>query len=94
MTLNLKTVAPVAGESAMRIRDILRLSRRAFREDWLSDRFRYELYRACELARAMEAAGYVQRDRERELRSKSTLLRSPYDSSADFYALSADIDVS
>lgn len=56
----------------MRIRDILRQSHGAFRQDWLSDKFRYDQDRARELADGLEAAGYVQRDRERELRSKST----------------------
>jgi DNA-binding MarR family transcriptional regulator len=71
MTLDLKTVPDVSGESAMRIRDVLRRSHGAFREDWLSDRFRYDYGRAREIARAMEAAGYVQRDEEREDRNDS-----------------------
>jgi predicted nucleotidyltransferase len=71
MTIDLRSVPPVAGESAMKIRDILRRSRGAFREDWLSDRFRYDERRARELAQAMEAAGYLRRDREREARNNS-----------------------
>lgn len=71
MTIDLRSVPPVAGESAMKIRDILRRSRGAFREDWLSDRFRYDERRARELAQAMESAGYLRRDRERESRNNS-----------------------
>ncbi|HVU47649.1 MAG TPA: hypothetical protein VHD85_16070 [Terracidiphilus sp.] len=71
MTLDLKTVPPVAGESATRIREILSRSRGAFREDWLADKFRYDAQRAHELAKGMEAAGYVQRDKERESRNGS-----------------------
>ena len=71
MTLDLKTVPPIAGESATRLRDILSRSRGAFREDWLTDKFRYDAQRAHELAKGMEAAGYVQRDKEREGRSGS-----------------------
>jgi hypothetical protein len=61
MTLDLSTVAPIAGESAMRIRDILRRSHGAFREDWLSRKFRYNECQAHEIAKAMESAGYVRR---------------------------------
>jgi hypothetical protein len=71
MTLDLSTVAPIAGESAMRIRDILRRSHGAFREDWLSRKFRYNECQAHEIARAMESAGFVRWDRERERRDKS-----------------------
>lgn len=71
MTLDLNTVPPVAGENAMRIRDILRRACGAFREDWLTDRFRYDPRRAREIARAMEAAGSLCRDREREQRNDS-----------------------
>lgn len=66
MTLDLKTVSPIAGESAMRIRDILRRSSGAFRQDWLTDAFRYSPERASELATALEVAGFVMRDRARE----------------------------
>jgi predicted nucleotidyltransferase len=59
MTLNLGTVPPIAGESAIRIRDILRRSNGAFRENWLSRKFRYSECRAHEIAKAMESAGYV-----------------------------------
>jgi len=61
MTLNLGTVPPIAGESAIRIRDILRRSNGAFREDWLSRKFRYSECWAHEIAKAMESAGYVRR---------------------------------
>jgi hypothetical protein len=71
MTLDLNAVPPVAGEGAMRIRDILRRSYGAFRQDWLTDRFRYDERRAREIAKAMETAGYVTRDREREERNNS-----------------------
>jgi hypothetical protein len=71
MTIDLRSVPPVAGESAVKIRDILRRSHGAFREDWLSDRFQCDERRAHELAQAMEAAGYLRRDRERELRNNS-----------------------
>jgi len=71
MTIDLRSVPPVVGESAMKIRDILRRSRGAFREGWLSDRFRYDERRARELERAMEAAGHLRRDRERESRNNS-----------------------
>lgn len=72
MTLDLKKVPTVAGESAMRIRDILCRSRGAFREDWLSDKFRYDERRAREIANGMETAGYVRRDRQREQRNNSS----------------------
>lgn len=71
MTLDLNNVPAVAGESATRIRDILYRSRGAFREDWLSDKFRYDQRRAREIGSAMESAGYVRRDREREQRNHS-----------------------
>jgi hypothetical protein len=71
MTLDLKTIRPIAGESAMRIRDILRRSHGAFREDWLRNRLRCDARRAREIAKAMEVAGYVQRDEEREDRNDS-----------------------
>ena len=74
MTLDLNAVPPVAGENAVRIREILRRSCGAFREDWLSDRFRYNEGRAHEIAKAMETAGYVRRDREREERNNSPFL--------------------
>lgn len=71
MTIDLNTVAAVAGESAIRIREILLRAHGGFREDWLSDRFRYSPDRAEEVAREMERAGYVQRDEEREAQYKS-----------------------
>lgn len=71
MTVDLATVPPIASESAMRIREILRRSHGAFREDWLSHSFRYDRRRAEEIARAMELAGYLRRDREREHRNNS-----------------------
>jgi predicted nucleotidyltransferase len=71
MTLDLSSVPAVAGEGAMRIRDILRRSHGAFREDWLTDKFRYDARRANEIAKAMEKAGYVQRDEEREHENNS-----------------------
>lgn len=73
MTLDLDTVPPIAGESAMRIRDILRRCQGAFREDWLSDKFQYSRPRAREIASGMERAGYVLRDKERERENKSPL---------------------
>jgi hypothetical protein len=66
MTLNLKTVKPIAGESAMRVRDILRRSYGAFRQDWLTNVFQYSPEKASELATGMEQAGFVTRDRARE----------------------------
>ena len=66
MSLDLGKVPPVAGENAMRIRDILRRSHGAFREDWLTNKFRYDATRAGEIAMAMVVAGYVQRYEERE----------------------------
>jgi predicted nucleotidyltransferase len=66
MTLDLNTVPPIAGENAMRIRDILRRSHGAFREDWLTNKFRYDARTASGIAMAMVVAGYVQRDEERE----------------------------
>ena len=71
MTLDLNRVRPVAGERAMRIREILRRSYGGFREDWLIDRFRYNARRAREISKAMETAGYVRRDRDREKQSNS-----------------------
>jgi len=71
ITLDLGTVQPIAGESATRIRDILRRSHGAFREDWLSRKFRYSEYRAHEIAKAMESAGFVRWDGERERRDNS-----------------------
>lgn len=58
-------------ESAVRIRDILRPSHGAFREDWLSRKFRYNECQAHEIAKAMESDGFVRWDRERERRDKS-----------------------
>jgi len=69
MTLDLNTVAPVAGESPRHIREILLRSHGRFREDWLSDTFRYDLRRAKELATAMESAGYLRADRGRGQRN-------------------------
>jgi hypothetical protein len=71
MTLDLNTLPPIAGESAMRIRDILRRAFGAFREDWLTDKFRYDADRAREISRALEASGYLQRDKDREQRDNS-----------------------
>jgi hypothetical protein len=71
VTLDLNSVAPVAGESPKRIRDILRRSRGRFREDWLSHTFRYDRDRAEEIAKAMELAGYVRRDSRRQQRNCS-----------------------
>ena len=90
MTIDLNSAAPVAGESAMRIRDILLRSRGAFREDWLSEKFRYDRPRAEEIAEAMELAGYVYRDREREQRNNSTFpWYSATDAGRDFTRASA-----
>ena len=71
VTIDLNTVTAVAGESAIRIREILLRAHGGFREDWLSDRFRYSPGRAEELARELARAGYVQRDKEREAQYKS-----------------------
>jgi DNA-binding transcriptional ArsR family regulator len=73
MTLDLTSVSPIAGENAMRIREILRKSNGAFPQDWLSDRFGYSPQRARGLATALEKAGYVERDRNREERHDSTV---------------------
>lgn len=90
MTIDLNSVAPVAGECAKRIRDILLRSRGAFRQDWLSDNFRYDQPRAAEIAEAMELAGYVYRDREREQRSNSPFpWYSATDAGHDFTRASA-----
>jgi len=62
VTLDLNSVAPVAGESPKQIREILRRSRGRFREDWLSDVFRYDRLRAKEIVKAMESVGYLRRD--------------------------------
>jgi len=56
MTLDLNTLPPIVGESALIIRDILRRASGGFREDWLTDKFRYDSHRAHEIANAMEAA--------------------------------------
>jgi DNA-binding MarR family transcriptional regulator len=61
VTLDLNLIAPVASESPKQIREILLRSRGRFREDWLSDTFRYDRGRAEEIANAMELAGYVRR---------------------------------
>jgi predicted nucleotidyltransferase len=61
----------ISGESAKRIRDILRRANGAFRQDWLSDKFQYSPQRACELAAALETANFVERDRDREERHNS-----------------------
>jgi predicted nucleotidyltransferase len=71
MTIELDTIPAVAGEKATRIRDILRRSHGAFREDWLSDKFGYDECRAGEIARALETAGYVRHDGERVRRNNS-----------------------
>jgi predicted nucleotidyltransferase len=73
MTLDLNSVPAIAGESARRIRDILCRSYGAFREDWLSDKFRYNERRTREIVKALQAAGYVVRDRERERERGSSL---------------------
>jgi hypothetical protein len=73
MTLDLTSVSPVAGENAMRIREILRKSNGAFPQNWLSDKFGYSPQKARGLATALEIAGYVKRDRDREERHDSTL---------------------
>lgn len=71
VTLELNSVAPVAGESPKQIREILRRSRGRFREDWLSHEFRYDGRRAKEIAGAMELVGYLRRDTGREQRNNS-----------------------
>ena len=73
MTINLNEVPPVAGETAIRIRDVLRRSYGGFREDWLTDKFRFTKRRSHEVATAMVSAGYVRRDEERERRNNSPL---------------------
>jgi hypothetical protein len=50
MTLDLTSVSPVAGENAMRIREILRKSHGAFPQNWLSDQFGYSPQKARGLA--------------------------------------------
>lgn len=72
MTLDLNSIAPVAGESPKQIREILRRSRGRFREDWLSHMFGYDRRRAKEIARAMELVGYLRRDTGREQRNNSS----------------------
>ena len=71
MTLDLNTLPPIAGETGMRIRDILRRAHGAFREDWLTDKFQYDVRRSREIAKALEVGGYVRRDKEREQRYHS-----------------------
>jgi hypothetical protein len=71
MTLDLTCVSPIAGENAMRIREILRKSNGAFPQNWLSDKFGYSPQKARGLATALEKAGYVKRDRNIEERHNS-----------------------
>ena len=71
MTLDLASVSPIAGENAVRIREILRKSNGAFPQNWLSDKFGYRPQKARGLATALEKAGYVERDRNREERHES-----------------------
>lgn len=73
MTLELRAIDPIAGESVMRLREILRRSHGAFRQDWLSDTFHYSAPKAHEIAIALEGAGYVERDRGREERYHSPM---------------------
>lgn len=73
MTLDIRTVSPIAGESAIRIREILRRSHGAFRQDWLSDTFQYSRQRARGIANAMESAGFLERDQDREERYRSKM---------------------
>lgn len=61
MTLDLNLIAPIANEKPKQIQEILLRSRGRFREDWLSNTFRYDRRRAEEIANAMELAGYVRR---------------------------------
>jgi len=85
MTLDLTSVSPVAGQNAMRIREILRKSYGAFPQNWLSDKFGYSPQEARGLATALEEAGYVKRDRVREER---------YESASPWYSLTpAGLDV-
>lgn len=73
MTLDLKTVSPISGETAMKVRDILRRSYGGFRQDWLTETFRYSPERALELAAALETSGLVTRDCAREEEFESPL---------------------
>lgn len=73
MTLDIRTVAPIAGENAIRIREILRRSHGAFRQDWLSDTFQYSAQKAREVATAMQGTGYLERDCGREERYRSQI---------------------
>jgi DNA-binding MarR family transcriptional regulator len=66
MTIDLKTVPPIAGESAMRVRDILRRSYGAFRQDWLTGVLQYSPKRATEIAKGLEKAGFVMRGTDHE----------------------------
>jgi predicted nucleotidyltransferase len=72
VTIDLNSVAAVAGESPRQIWEILFRCRGRFREDWLSDTFRYDLRRANEIAKAMELAGYLRRDRGPAKRKNSS----------------------
>jgi hypothetical protein len=73
MTLDIRAVSPIGGESAIRIREILRRAHGAFRQDWLSDTFQYSRQKACGIAIAMVGAGILERDRGREERYRSPM---------------------
>jgi len=73
MTFDLKTMQPLAGESPLTIRSILRRSVGAFRQDWLTDKFGYNPQKAHAVATAMLDAGLVERDSERETRNDSRM---------------------
>jgi predicted nucleotidyltransferase len=62
MTLDLRTVSPIAGESAKTLRDALRRSHGSLTQNWLSDKFNFGKRKAREIVEALQQAGYVERD--------------------------------
>jgi DNA-binding MarR family transcriptional regulator len=66
MSIDLKSIPPIAGENARTIRDILRRSRGSFRRDWLQRTLGFSERKAQRIVEVLERDGYVERDQLRE----------------------------
>ena len=62
MTLDLRTISPIAGENARTIRDALRRSHGSLTQDSLSKGFSFTERKAREVLEALQQEGYVERD--------------------------------
>lgn len=62
MTLDLRTVSPIAGENAKTIRDALRRCHGSLTQNCLSEKFNFSDRRAQEIVEGLLQAGYIERD--------------------------------